>query len=189
MADTLERRSFVECRAEADGRLIRGYGIVFDSLSEDLGGFKERIMPSAVDRTLRDGLDVRALIDHDSSKILGRTRAGTLRLEKDRQGLKVTIEPPDTATARDLMVSIKRGDISGMSFAFRTPKGGDEWDMEGDWPIRSVHDMTIREVSVVAFPAYADTQVAVRSLGEYRGHAWNPSVEFRERRLRLSRCR
>jgi hypothetical protein len=107
---------------------------------------------------------VRALVDHDPSKILGRTRAGTLRLRADTRGLGVAIEPPHTTTARDIMESIERGDVSGMSFAFRTLT--DDWRMEDGEVIREVSDMRIHEVSVVSFPAYPDTdvQVAQRAL-------------------------
>ena len=147
---------------------IRGYAIVFNKLSLDLGGFRERILPEAVQRTLNEGLDVRALVDHDSSKIIGRTRAGTLVLKKDGRGLGVVIDPPNTSVGRDLMVSVDRGDVSGMSFSFRTLE--DDWHMEDGVPIREVLDMTIREVSVVTFPAYPDTdvQVAKRSLSEFQ---------------------
>ena len=76
-----------------DGSKIRGYAVVFNTPSEDLGGFVETIEPSAVDRTLRENLDVRALVDHDTSKIIGRTKAGTLALTKDSRGLLVEIDP------------------------------------------------------------------------------------------------
>ena len=81
------------------GRTLRGYAIAFNSISEDLGGFREIILPDAVDRTLRERLDVRALVDHDPSQVLGRTTAGTLRLEKDAKGLIAEIDPPDTTPA------------------------------------------------------------------------------------------
>jgi HK97 family phage prohead protease len=150
-----------------DNSRIRGYAIVFESLSEDLGGFRERILPSAVDRTLREALDVRALVDHDSAKVIGRTRAGTLTLRKDRNGLKVEIDPPNTTAARDIVESVQRGDVSGMSFAFRTLE--DDWHMEDGMPIRDVIDMKIREISIVSFPAYGATSVDVakRSLDDF----------------------
>jgi Escherichia/Staphylococcus phage prohead protease len=169
--DNLERRAFADCRAEAseNGRKINGYAIVFNSLSIDLGGFKEIIAPEAVDRTLNEGLDVRALVDHDSGKVIGRTRAGTLRLRKDSRGLRVEIEPDEEISyARDVMLAVKRGDISGMSFKFRMVE--DSWNYDGKTPVRTVTDMRIPEVSIVAFPAYGDTDVAVaqRSLQIYQ---------------------
>jgi len=170
MTDNLERRAFVDCRAEPsdNGRKIRGYAIRFNSLSQDLGGFKEYIAPEAVDRTLSEGLDVRALVDHDSGKVIGRTRAGTLILRKDSKGLAIQIEPDEEISyAKDIMRAVARGDVSGMSFGFRTL--GDEWNYEGDEPIRTVTDMRISEVSIVTFPAYQQTDVAVaqRSLQAY----------------------
>lgn len=159
-----------ELRVESRGvaRVIRGYAIVFDRLSENLGGFREIIKPGAVDRTLKDGADLRALVDHDSAKIIGRLSAGTLRVEKDGRGLRVEIDPPDTTTAQDIVESIKRRDVTGMSFAFRTMPDGDDWDFKTDPPTRSVTDMLVREVSIVTFPAYPLTEVAMRSLAARR---------------------
>lgn len=169
--DNVERRAFAECRAEAsdNGKKIRGYAIRFNAMSVDLGGFKELIDPSAVDRTLSEGLDVRALVDHDSGKVIGRTRSGTLTLRKDSKGLKVEIEPDeDISYARDIMRAVARGDISGMSFGFRVLE--DEWNYEDKTPIRTVIDMRISEVSIVSFPAYPQTDVSVaqRSLQAFQ---------------------
>jgi HK97 family phage prohead protease len=183
----IEQRSFSEARVSVSlDQHFEGYAIVFNVRSEDLGGFREIILPEAVTRTLREGLDVRALVDHDSSKVLGRTSAGTLTLSVDRHGLKVNIEPPKTSVARDLVESVRRGDISGMSFSFRTLD--DSWRMEDGFPIRDVIDMRIREVSVVTFPAYSATEisaradVALRSLSAFRANAENSEV------ARLRRC-
>ena len=164
----LERRSYKECRIEGDGRRMTGYAIRFNVPSVDLGGFIEEIAPEAVDRALTEASDVRALANHDAAKILGRTRAGTLDLRKDRRGLQVTIEPdPQISYAADLLRSVQRGDISGMSFGFRTL--ADAWNFEGQMPLRTVTDMQLYEVSVVSFPAYpqTDISVAMRSLHEY----------------------
>ena len=164
-----EIRTF-EGRIEAvDDRRIEGLAIVFDSLSLDLGGFQERIDPAAVDRTLREATDVRALVDHDAAKILGRTRAGTLTLRKESRGLRAIIEPDaGISYAADLLRSIRRGDVSGMSFAFRVAEEGVSWDWEQSPPVRTITDLHMREVSVVTFPAYPDTTVALRSLDAER---------------------
>jgi HK97 family phage prohead protease len=169
--DNLERRAWAECRAEAsdNGRKIRGYGIVFNALSQDLGGFREIISPDAVDRTLNEGLDVRALVDHDSAKVIGRTRSGTLRLRKDSRGLHIEVEPDEEISyARDIMRAVARGDVSGMSFGFRVMD--DEWNYDAKTPVRTVTDMRVSEVSIVTFPAYqqTDVQVAQRSLQQFQ---------------------
>ena len=168
-ASNLERRMSGAARVDlSSDRRIRGTAIVFNALSVDLGGFREIIKPEAVSRTIREGLDVRALVDHDTSKIIGRTRAGTLELSADHRGLRVVIDPPNTTYARDLMESLERGDISGMSFGFRVLS--DEWRMDDGGPIREVLDMSVSEVSIVGFPAYptTDVQVALRSLDQFR---------------------
>lgn len=166
----LEIRTVAEARvAVTSANRLDGLAIVFNSRSVDLGGFVEVIAPEAVDRTLAAAADVRALVDHDSAKILGRTRAGTLTLRKDFQGLRVRIDPdPDISYVRDLLRSVDRGDVSGMSFGFQTLD--DDWDFEQVPPLRTIHDMKIREVSVVTFPAYEATNVdvAVRAMLEQR---------------------
>jgi len=168
-ADGWERRMSGDVRMDlTTDRKIRGTAIVFNALSLNLGGFREIIKPEAVDRTLREGLDVRALIDHDTGKVIGRTTAGTLSMRKDKRGLRIEIDPPNTSYARDLLESVSRGDISGMSFGFRVLT--DDWRMEDGEPVRDVYDMTISEVSVVSFPAYeqTDVNVAQRSLQQFQ---------------------
>jgi HK97 family phage prohead protease len=192
--DNLELRSFADCRAEAsdNGRRIQGYAIRFHSLSQDLGGFRELIAPEAVDRTLSEGLDVRALVDHDSGKVIGRTRAGTLTLRKDSKGLAIRIEPDeDISYAKDIMRAVARGDVSGMSFGFRTLS--DEWAHDAvaeEWT-RTVTDMRISEVSIVAFPAYQATDVAIaqRSLQAARATHVGNRITFLERELRMRMAR
>jgi HK97 family phage prohead protease len=192
--DNLELRAFADCRAEAsdNGRRIQGYAIRFHSLSQDLGGFRELIAPEAVDRTLSEGLDVRALVDHDSGKVIGRTRAGTLTLRKDSKGLAIRIEPDeDISYAKDIMRAVARGDVSGMSFGFRTLS--DEWAHDAvaeEWT-RTVTDMRISEVSIVAFPAYQATDVAIaqRSLQAARATHVGNRIAFLERELRMRMAR
>src|SRR3954466_15234527 len=183
MAD-MERRAFLECRVDAlDSRRLGGYAIRFGAMSVDLGGFREFIAPQAVDRTLTEAMDVRALVDHDSSKVIGRTRSGTLTLRKDANGLGFTVEPdPSISYAGDIMRAVARGDVTGMSFGFRTI--GDEWNYEGDTPIRTVTDMTISEISIVTFPAYQDTSVAKRSLDDFLSTLPGTRVDYLRRKLR-----
>jgi HK97 family phage prohead protease len=177
--DDLERRWSGEIRVDVNnGKKLTGYAIVFNQQSVDLGGFREIILPEAVDRTLSEALDVRALVDHDTGKIIGRTRAGTLTLRKDRKGLRAEIDPADTTAGRDILESVRRGDVSGMSFAFRTLT--DDWHLEEGQPIREVQDMIVREVSIVTFPAYEQTSidVAQRSLQAFQSSGRRSSVEW-----------
>jgi HK97 family phage prohead protease len=171
----IERRSItgVEIRAE-EGKptKIVGYAAVFNSLSEDMG-FREMVMPGAFDRALKEKHDVRALVDHDPARILGRTKAGTLTLTVDKKGLRAEIEPPDTQAARDAVTSVKRGDLDGMSFAFRTLT--DDWRMQDGEAIRELIDLELLDVSVVAFPAYPATTVSARALDQAKAAAAPPA--------------
>lgn len=164
---TLERRGCAPCELRAvaaDGgpRKLNGYAAVFDQLSDDLGGFRERIAPGAFARALQDGADVRALIDHESSKIIGRSKSGTLRMQETSIGLAVEIDLPDTQIARDLSTMVDRGDISQMSFGFYTRN--DQWTKIEDKWVRTLLDVDLFDVSVVTFPAYPQTEVALRGL-------------------------
>lgn len=174
----IERRTItgVEVRAE-DGKptKIVGYAAVFNSLSEELYGFREMVMPGAFDRALKEKHDVRALVNHDENQILGRTKAGTLTLSVDKRGLKAEIEPPDTQAARDAVTSVKRGDLDGMSFAFRTLT--DAWRTQDGEQIRELLDLELVDVSVVAFPAYPATTVSARALEQAKAAAAPPIPE------------
>src|SRR4029453_13093637 len=135
----------VVAREGTVGPLPSGTAIVFNSLSEDLGGFQERILPAAIDRTFTEKIDVRALVDHDAAKVLGRltSRPPTLRMTADAQGLQVEIDPPETSYAGAVVESTRRGDIDGMSFAF--PTLTDDWHLEEALPIREIIDMRVHE--------------------------------------------
>jgi HK97 family phage prohead protease len=139
---------------------IRGHAAVFNSLSEPLfRGIREVILPGAFTQTLEDNDDVRALVDHDPSKIIGRTRAGTLKLREDAKGLFVDIDPAETTAGRDIVESIRRGDVSNMSFAFRTVQ--DQWRTVDGEERREVVAAKLFDVSLVSFPAYTETDVAI----------------------------
>lgn len=143
-----------------------GYAAVFDQLSEDLGGFREKIQRGAFAKTL--GLDVRALVDHESSKVLGRTKNKTLLLEEDSHGLKATINPPDTQMARDTVMLVEGGYVDQMSFGFRTIS--DKWESKDGEDIRTLTEVELFDVSIVTYPAYTgtDIKVALRSLEAWK---------------------
>lgn len=173
-------------RAAPDGEdkdaVLRGYSIVFGQPSVDLGGFIERIAPQAAKRTFTENIDVRALADHDSSKVLGRRTAGTLQLRVDKHGVFAEILPPKTSVASDLLELVGRRDITGQSFGFMVVD--DDWEMKDGMPNREVTDMRIAEVSVVGFPAYVQTSIEVSSRG-----ASHRSIAWRERELKSARAR
>lgn len=142
-----------------DDPKISGYAAIFNSLSEDLGGFRETIKPGAFIKTIQES-DVRALFNHDKNFVLGRKKAGTLRLAEDEVGLSIEIDPPDTQAARDLITLINRGDVDQMSFSFRTVR--DDWDQMDDQVIRTLIEVKLFDISPVTFPAYPQTSVQVR---------------------------
>lgn len=156
-----------------------GYAIMYNVRSVDLGGFTEIVRPEATQRTLKNAsADVRALWNHDTGLVLGRTRkAGTLTLGSENFGMPTGIAPPDTSSGRDAVTLIKGGYVSGMSFRFRTWL--DEWRFEGEELVRELLDIEFDEVSPVSFPAYPQTQIQARE-GD-NGRAWKPSMKFRER--------
>lgn len=150
-------------RAAGDGPTkIGGHAAKFDSLSEDLGGFRERIAPGAFAQTIKTG-DIRALWNHDSNIVLGRNKAGTLRLSEDSAGLLWEADAPQTQLVRDMVLApIERGDVSQCSFGFVTLN--DKWaKMDGEW-VRTLLECELFDVSPVTYPAYPSTDVAVRSL-------------------------
>jgi uncharacterized protein len=161
-----ERRTFrlFEFRADTqDGESrprITGHAAVFNSLSEMLWGFREMIAPGAF-RGAIDKSDVRALVNHDSNFILGRKKNGTLKLWEDERGLAIDIDPPLTQWANDLLVSIGRGDIDQMSFGFTVAE--DRWEeVDGETRRTILRVDELFDVSPVTFPAYPETDVALR---------------------------
>lgn len=170
--NTLEHRyvpisaSELRVEGEGDNRTISWFPAVFDSLSEDLGGFREVIKSRAFTKTVQEA-DVRALWNHDPNHVLGRNRAQptpTLDLHINRHGLRASVTPPDTQWARDLMVSIERGDVNAGSFGFQVVK--DNWRQDHDTGeiIRELQEVRLFDVSVVTYPAYPATEgVALRS--------------------------
>jgi len=145
-------------------RVLSGYAAVFNSLSEDLGMFREQIRPGAFTRCLNGSPDVVCLREHDPRLgVLGRTTSGTLRLSEDSIGLRFEADLPSTSFASDLEESINRGDINGCSFGFIGME--DDWSRSTDGSVvRTLLDVDVFDVSVVTFPAYTATSVQMRSL-------------------------
>jgi HK97 family phage prohead protease len=171
----LERRSHaadplvLEERAEGDKKMpvLRGYAAVFNSLSQDLGGFREQIAPGAFAEALTG--DVRLLINHQGLP-LARTTSRTLALREDDYGLMVEakLDPTDPDVA-GLIPKLQRGDLSQMSFGFSVKPGGQDWAKNDDgMTVRTLKAVRLFEVSVVTFPAYPTTEVAMRSLDAWR---------------------
>lgn len=164
---SLERRIFAgqEIRVATEGgkKKLSGYSARFNRDSEVLGGwFVERILPGCFTEALKG--DVRCLFNHDSNQVLGRTKSRTLSLVEDSQGLLMECEPPDTAAAGDVIKLIDRGDVSGQSFSFITLE--DRWTFynePGKPALRELVKVELYDVGPVTFPAYPDTDVAVRS--------------------------
>lgn len=137
-----------------DGMTFTGYAAVFNSPSEPLP-FIERIAPGAFKRSLKARNDIKLLWNHDTGSVLGSTRAGTLKLEEDNYGLRVTAMLPETTLGKDVRTLVQRGDVNAMSFGFSVPANGDTWNAEGTE--RTLRSVRIHEVSIVAFPAYSQT--------------------------------
>lgn len=188
LPEIIERRSFHvrELRAGTNGEkpTIEGYAAVFNEQSEDLGGFIEVIEPGFFDDVIEQ--DVRALWNHDDDSVLGRTRAGTLELKQDEIGLyQITYPPvvePDAARwAQDVMISIRRGDVSQMSFAFIAKSmgrgdatDGDEWMRVEGKTIRFLKKGGCKElldVSPVTYPAYPQTNVSASTRSRFEQFA------------------
>jgi len=186
----------IEERSDREGSLavLKGMPIVFNSLSNDLGGFVETVNPGAVESTLEED-DVRGLFNHDPNQPLGRTGAGTMTLTAMDDGVEMRIDLPDTAAGNTVAEGVQRGDITGGSFGFRTV--GEEWldvgaeerDDDGDVPLRRLTEVRLFDVGPVTFPAYPDTAMAMRSMADWAVSAEKnldvAALERRRRRLRM----
>lgn len=163
----------LEIRAASDGLNFRGYAAVFDSRSEDLGGFTETIAPGAFTRTLAERgrskkNPIKMFLNHDWNVVLASTygKEPTLRLTEDERGLFVDADLPDNEWGRPVRDAVIRGDISTMSFGFNV--SDDEWD--DDHTDRRVTEVKLWEVSpITAWPAYPATSASVRRLAELAG--------------------
>jgi uncharacterized protein len=157
-----------EIRTVGDGLNFTGYAAVFDSASDDLGGFRETIAPGAFRKTIaeRGKRAIKMFLNHDWNVVLASTHGGTLRLAEDARGLVVDADLPDNEWGRPVRDAVTRGDISSMSFGFNVVK--DEWNESRDQ--RRVTEVKLWEVSpVTSWPAYPATSASVRRLAELTG--------------------
>ncbi len=162
--------------------IIEGYFVVFNSNYEITDGMSESVAPGAFKNTLAD--DIRALVNHDSTLVLGRTSAHTLELREDEHGLwgRIVINPNDS-DAVNLYERVKRGDVSQCSFGFDILSEETEFSDNGDvhWTIKEVR---LYEVSCVTFPAYQQTNIDARSaekaeMQKRKNEAWRESMKGR----------
>lgn len=164
--------------SRSDGRLrFRGYAAVFNSTSQDLGGFREIILPGAFDSVLsrrqsgpgrpsaaakREG-DCIACWNHDPGQLLGRTSSGTLRLSTDDVGLRFEIDPPDTQLARDLVSLTRRSDVFGASFAFTVDPKDESYSRTDGGVVRTIRAVSgLYDISLCTNPAYMGTVATIR---------------------------
>jgi len=159
--EVVEQRAYDgELKAAVEGRTVEGYASVFNSMSEDLGGFREIILPGAFSNVLDN--DVRALYNHDSNYLLARTTSGTLELKEDDKGLYYRFEMPNTSYGNDMLELFRRGDLSQSSFGFTVEK--DSWRMEQGQHVRYIERVgSLFDVSPVVYPAYASASSGLRS--------------------------
>lgn len=163
----LEIRTAAGFGSPSPGKLT-GYCAVFDSPA-DLGEFTETVKAGAFTRSLSAPDGILALYDHERRSILGRAGARTLRLSQDSKGLEFELDLPDTSLGRDLAVLVERGDVQGCSFGFLPHADGDRWEYRSKRLHRDLLSVDLREITITATPAYADTTVAKRHAMQVQG--------------------
>ena len=157
MDSSMERRFVTEIRTA--GRKLEGYAATFGTEAR-IADFTEIILPGAFRGSLA-GRDVLALVDHDPSKLLARTRSRSLSISEDSKGLAFEIDLPETSLGRDVLALAERGDLGGMSFGFTVGKGGESWQGRR----RELRAVTLHEISVVSsWPAYNGTVISARAM-------------------------
>jgi hypothetical protein len=167
--ETLEYRFLpldgAEVRADSEQRTLEGYAAVFNTEAIIWGLWREEVSPGAYSKTLQEN-DIRALWNHDTNIVLGRNKAGTLRLAEDKKGLRAEIDPPANEWGRPVVDAVQRGDVTGMSIAFRVIK--EEWynppKDSKELPKRTIKEAKLYEVSPVTFPAFEQTSICARSV-------------------------
>lgn len=155
------RTNTVEVRAiDSNGMTFEGYASMFNSPSEDLGGFIEYVAPGAFKRSLQSRNEIKLLWNHDTGEPLASLRGGSLKLQEDAVGLKVSAQLPNTTRGRDVAELLRSGVVDSMSFGFQVIK--DSWSRDGK--TRTLESVRLSEISIVSFPAYQATTATVRNM-------------------------
>ncbi|KTW22495.1 hypothetical protein NS341_07530 [Staphylococcus xylosus] len=190
-----EIRAMETIKAVDDEQMIvEGYALRFNTLSNDLGGFVETILPEALKEA--DLSDVRCYFDHDTSKVLGRTTSETLELNVDDEGLYFRCQLPNTTYAKDVYESIRRGDINQCSFGFILDEDGDSFekrDSDGLFKRTIRKIKSLWDVSIVSLPAYNDTDVApalrsIEAIKESEQEELRKAQQEEQRKLDLAKA-
>jgi len=198
MLEYHEARANVRADDKDQRRRLSGYAAVYNSLSNDLGGYREIIRPGAFDECLAEAPDISARVQHAGGlATIGRTSNGTLKVSADARGLWYVCTLPDTQAAADIFALVEKGFIDKSSFAF-TLRGeeGDRWNWQTDPPLRELLNVDLHDVAPVDGPAYpASSVVAVRQqvLAQARtGKNTRPASEVlalkRQLEADISRC-
>jgi Escherichia/Staphylococcus phage prohead protease len=190
MSAAVERRFTllpVELRAGGSSPKIGGYAAVFNSISQNLGGFVEVVRPSFFNRSHSRGWpDVMARYNHSDDMLLGTTAAGTLRLAIDDVGLSYDVDPPRSRS--DVVELVQRGDVRKSSFAFIASE--DDWTMSEDqnYPQRSLLNGSLVDVAPVNSPAYGSTTAGLRSMepAEVRRLCLGPEAAYASLAAKMS---
>lgn len=154
----MEKRTFNNLSVDPKKPKLKGYAAVFDELSEEFFGMREKIAKGAFLKSIKED-DVRMLWNHDPNYILARNKSGTLKIWEDSKGLAFEAVLPETQFAKDLLESVKRGDVSQGSFGFVLKK--ERWERTGEVPCRTILEAKLYDISPVVFPAYPATEVSL----------------------------
>ena len=173
----------IEIRQSSGGPpVLSGYAAVFNSPSVNLGHFVETIRPGAFRSSLSSRRPIFAFLDHDPGKVLARSdiaggERGSLTLTEDGHGLRIEMAPLLNDTdGQNAIERVRAGLLDSMSFGFTVTDAGQKWDTSAKPARRELLDVALHEVSIVAFPAYPDTEIAMRSLASRQG----PSLADRQ---------
>ena len=167
-------------REQGKPAILTGYAMVWNTLSDDRGGYRVRLKPNSA----RFAKPTLALFNHDFRNVIGNTENGTLRIMPDTFGVKVEIDLPDTSTGRDVAVLVERGDVTGMSFAMVSAPDG-KTVRENGIDIFEVDSFDVDEVTVTPIPSFIQATIAVKpeqKPGDYTNRR-NQSLQLEQLKL------